>query len=76
MTNAKEQRERQLDVRSANGTRVCGTGPTRDAARGRQGGFKPQPVSARASVLRVISCLTSELMSTCASGTIMLKASI
>jgi hypothetical protein len=59
-----EQLERELDVRSANGTRVCGTGPT-GAAGARQGGFKPQPILACASILRVMSCPTSELAFTC-----------
>ena len=65
ITNAKKQLEWQLDVRAANGTRVCGTGSARDAARARQGGFKSQPVFARASFLRVMSCLTSEPTFTC-----------
>ncbi|KAH9060494.1 hypothetical protein EDB87DRAFT_1683726 [Lactarius vividus] len=55
------QLERKLDVRSANGTRVRGTGPARDAAGACQDGFTPQPILACASVLHVMSCLTSEL---------------
>ncbi|KAH8989086.1 hypothetical protein EDB92DRAFT_1869515 [Lactarius akahatsu] len=64
-TNAEEQLERKLDVRSANGTRVCGTGPVRDAVGACQGGFTPQPILTCASVLRVMSCLTSELTFIC-----------